>query len=101
MASQTGIIELQGTIAGLTFVKSTRYERHARRARGSVKKAKVNSVLRGNADNAKPVTSFARGILQALKGVEKNFVPGDFWSKMIGRMFEKGHIDKCTFGKYQ
>ena len=88
MASQTGIIKLEGTIAGLTFVKSTRYRRHVRRARGSVTKTEVNSSLRGNADNATPVTCLASSILKELKPLDRGFVGGDFWGRFIGRMFK-------------
>lgn len=86
MARQKGIIKLEGTIAGLTFVNSKKYGQHARSARGTHKEAKVNTVLQGNAENAKRVTSLASPVLRELKALEKGFASGDLWSKMMHRM---------------
>lgn len=40
-----GLFPLSGTLAGLTFVQSAAYGNHVRRARGTVKPARINDVL--------------------------------------------------------
>lgn len=88
MAKQKGIIKLQGTIAGLSFVQSKAYGPHVRAARGTHKEAKLNSVLQNNADRAKAVTSSGSAILKQLKTLETGFASGDLWSRMTARMFK-------------
>jgi|GEM_PF-1655678 len=87
MAKQTGIFKLQGTLAGLTLVESAAYDDHVRRARGTVKEAKVNEVLQGNADHAKPVNAFNSPLLRLFKTLDRGFAQGNLWSRMNGRMF--------------
>jgi hypothetical protein len=58
MAKLRGIIKIQGSVAGLTSVESQRYEKHIRAARGTHKKAKLNSVFQLNNMKAKKVAGF-------------------------------------------
>lgn len=88
MARQKGVIKLQGTIAGLSFIQSNAYGPHVRAARGTHKEAKLNKVLQGNADRAKAVTSLGSVVLRQLKVLESGFAAGDLWSRMTGRMFK-------------
>jgi hypothetical protein len=88
MARPRGVIKLQGTINGITFVNSKRYKPHTRAARGTNKKAKVNETLRRNADNASKVTSLGSPVLRELKALEKGFAAGDLWSRMTACMFK-------------
>lgn len=88
MARQKGVIKLQGTIAGLSFIQSKAYGPHVRAARGTHKEVKVNPVLQGNADHAKMVTPIGSIVLRQLKTVEHGFASGDLWPRMTGRMFK-------------
>lgn len=88
MARPRGIIKLEGTIGGLTFVNSKRYKSHVRTARGTHKEASVNEVLQANSDNAKKVTFVASPILRELKAIERGFASGDLWPRMMGVMLK-------------
>ena len=88
MARQRGLIKLEGTIGGLTFINSRRYKKHVRTARGTHKEAKVNTVLQANSDKAKKVTFVASPVLKELKAIERGFASGDLWSRMMGAMLK-------------
>jgi hypothetical protein len=88
MARSKGLIKLEGTLGGLTFVNSKRYRDHVRTARGTHKEAKVNTVLQANSDNAKEVTFVASPVLKELKAIERGFASGDLWSRMMGAMLK-------------
>ena len=86
MARQRGLVKLQGTIAGLSFINSKTYGAHVRAARGTHKEAKINSVLKANSKNAAIITGTGSPILKQLKALEPGFIPGNLWSRMIGCM---------------
>jgi hypothetical protein len=86
MARQRGVIKLQGTIAGLSFVNSKTYGAHVRAARGTHKKATINEVLQGNVEKAKTVTTIGSPVLRAMKELEKGFASGDLWARMMRQM---------------
>jgi hypothetical protein len=88
MAKLRGIIKIQGSVAGLTSVESQRYEKHIRAARGTHKKAKLNSVFQLNNMKAKKVAGFGSPLLKQFKSLERGFAGGDLWSRMNGRMLK-------------
>lgn len=67
---------------------SAAYGPHPRAARGTYKEAKINDVLRGNANNSRKVGALGSPILQQLKAIDKGFATGNLWARMTGRMFK-------------
>jgi hypothetical protein len=82
------IIKIQGIVDGVTCVDSQRYEKHIRAARGTHKKAKLNSVFQSNNIKAKKVAQFASPLLKQFKRFERGFAGGDLWSRINGRMLK-------------
>ena len=83
MARQRGLLKLQGTIAGLSFINSKTYGAHARAARGTHKEAKINDVLKKNSGNAAVITWIGSPLLKQLKTLEPGSVARDLWTRML------------------
>ncbi len=92
MALTSGIIKLSGTIDGFTFVNS-KYGRHIRRARGTVKKASLNSVLQKNSERTKIISKSGSEIYEEIKEISGKFKEGQLWQKMIARMMRAGNTN--------
>ena len=88
MAKSNSIFNLQGTIAGLTFVNSKRYKPHVRTARGSKTKVEVNDTFRRNNSAMISGNVAAKLIKDALDPHRQDFKGGDFWQKAVG-IFQK------------
>jgi hypothetical protein len=84
------LFPLSGTLAGLTFVQSGTYGNHVRRARGTVKPAPVNKVLRQNAGRAGKITDLAKPLLQCFKEMGGSFIQRGLWQVIMKRMFKAG-----------
>lgn len=81
------LFPLSGTLAGLTFVHSTTYGPHVRRARGTVNPAPVNKSLQQNASRAPRITALGAPLLQCFKEMGGSFVQRGLWQVMMKRMF--------------
>ena len=86
--NRSPLLHLQGTLGGLTFVRSAAYGPHTRLARGSNKMARINNVLQGNADRSGTVTRVAKPLLRVWKEMEKGFAQRDLWQQMMKRMLK-------------
>ena len=87
MAKSRSIIRLRGTLGGVTFVDSAAYGTHTRLPRGTHKPANVNASLQANADRAKAVTAFGKGLLPLLKAEGETFYRKDLWQLLLKRLF--------------
>jgi hypothetical protein len=86
MARNTSpIFKLQGTVDGLTFVKSRRYKPHTRRKRGTVKKVTLNPVFAQNKEHIITVNDQAKLLFRALKNEHHD---GGFWSRLVSLFFQ-------------
>ena len=86
--TKRGLVKLQGTIAGLSFINNKTYGAYVRVARGTHRKAGINSVLKANSKNAAVITGIGSPILKQLKALEPGFIPGELWSRMMGCMYK-------------
>jgi hypothetical protein len=84
----------QGTLQGLTFVKSRRYGNHVRAKRGTIKPAVLNDTLTACKDRLQQAGSPARLIFNAIKEEHKD---GGLWSRLLS-VFNKDIKDGKAVG---
>ncbi len=99
MAKSNSIIKLQGTIAGLTFVRSRTYGDHVRAKRGTYKSVEVNEALKQESKTLLSANVPAKIFKDAIDPY-RGFMGGLLWQRLVS-MFRKqikdfGSID---FGK--
>ncbi len=76
-------IELQGTLGGLVFVHSTKYDKHVRAARGTFKKAPCNKVLRKNASVTALLNAAVSPVYHFFKSYYSPFMTGQVWPELL------------------
>lgn len=70
----------QGTLGGVTFVRSRRYGKHARAARGSIKPATLNDRMKESSERMAAANIPAKLIFDALKEDHKD---GTLWIRLL------------------
>lgn len=83
MAKASSIIKLQGTIAGLTFVRSRAYGDHVRAKRGTYKKADVNDVLKQESKILLRANVPAKIFKDAIDPYLGQFKTGMLWQRLV------------------
>lgn len=83
MAKTRSIITFRGTLTGITYVESKRYGPHARAARGTYKKAKMNKKCTEVGERVIGSNKPALQIHRTLRPYRTNFNGGSFWSRLI------------------
>jgi len=102
MAKSDSILALQGTIAGLTFVRSRAYGDHVRAKRGTYKKAEVNEALRQESKALLNANIPAKIFKDAIDPYRNNIRGGTLWQKLVS-MFRKQlkNLGSIDFGKIE
>jgi len=80
MAKSNSVLNLQGTIKGLTFVNSRAYEPHVRKARST---AEVNSVFKENSRQMTDANKPARLVKNAIDVYRQDFKGGQLWQRLV------------------
>jgi hypothetical protein len=83
MARSVRDLPFTGTLGKVCVVESETYGEHVRRARGTVKKAEVNDVMKENGERMIASNAAARLINDALKPFRENFAGGLFWQNLV------------------
>jgi hypothetical protein len=83
MAKSDSLINLQGTIGGLTFVKSRAYGDHVRAKRGTYKKAELNQAMKEGSAKLKVANVHAKIFKDAIDPHRVNIVDGTFWQRLL------------------
>ncbi len=105
MAKSDSIIKLQGTIAGITFVRSPTYGDHVRAKRGTYKKAKVNDALKQESKTLVSANIPAKIFKDAIDPYRSNITGGTLWRRLVS-MFGKqlkntGAFDFGKIGRFE
>jgi hypothetical protein len=88
MAKSTSIINLQGTVDEITFVKSRAYGNHIRAARGTHKKAEVNEAFKKESKRLLSANIPAKIFKDAIDPYRDVLKGGLLWQRLIS-MFRK------------
>jgi hypothetical protein len=88
MAKSDSIFAIQGTVAGLTFVKSRAYGAHLRAKRGTHKKAEVNDALKQEIKRLVSANIPAKIIKDAIDPYRGTMLGGTFWQRLLS-LFRK------------
>lgn len=80
------LIKLQGTILGLTFVKSKRYKDHVRSARGTFTPITINETFKESKQLLMRCNKRARILFTALRDEHRD---GALWSKLVSIFFKR------------
>lgn len=105
MAKSDSIIKLQGTIAGLTFVRSRAYGDHVRSKRGTYKRADVNEALKQESKTLVSANVPAKIFKNAIDPYRSNIMGGTLWQRLVS-MFRKqlkdfGSIDFAKIERFE
>jgi hypothetical protein len=95
MAKSNSIIDLQGTFAGLTFVKSRTYGDHVRAKRGTQKRAKVNKAFEQESKTLLSANVPAKIFKDAIDPY-RDRKGGLLWQRLVS-LFRKQHKDQGSF----
>jgi len=96
MAKTKSILELRGTIEGLTFVKSRAYGEHVRAARGTYKKAVMNKACQKTSKELLKANKPAKILNDAIARYREDFRGGFLWQRIVS-MFKKQLKKKGRF----
>lgn len=102
MAKSDSIIKLQGTIAGLTFVRSRTYGDHVRAKRGTYKSARVNEALQQESKTLLRANVPAKIFKDAIDPYRGELTGGMLWQRLVS-MFRKQLKENgaCDFAKME
>jgi len=84
MAKNTSLIQLNGTLDGLTYVNSKTYGHHLRKPRGTYKKAELNESFSEQKRCLVTGVQAARLIHQELNAYRDGLKGGQFWQRIVG-----------------
>jgi hypothetical protein len=101
MAKVRSIIELSGTIAGITFVNSGAYGPHSRAKRGTYTPITLADGMKTGAAHQSRANVMAKIIFDAVNEFAPNFKDGKFWSRLIAvfrKQQKKGH--ECGYADF-
>ena len=96
MAKLKSIFKPQGTIGGLTTVRSKTYGEHVRSARGSKSAAEVNNAFKKSSSEMMSGNVPARLIKNTIDLHRQDFIGGQLWQKLVG-IFKKQVKDQQPF----
>jgi hypothetical protein len=80
------IFKFQGTIGGITFVKSRRYKPHVRASRGTYKPVELNKTMKKCKDQLMQCNKQAKLIFHALRDEHHD---GSLWSRLLSAFFKR------------
>jgi hypothetical protein len=100
MAKSNSMLDLRGTVDGLTFVKSRTYGDHVRAARGTHKKAKVNEAFKKESEQLLKSNVPAKIIKDALDAHRQDFKGGLLWQRLVS-MFRTQLRETGSFNFHQ
>lgn len=102
MAKSDSIIKLQGTIGGLTFVRSRTYGDHVRAKRGTYKSANVNEALKHESKTLLRANVPAKIFKDAIDPYRGELTGGMLWQRLVS-MFRKELKEHgaCDFAKME
>jgi hypothetical protein len=105
MAKSDSLLELQGTIGGMTFVKSRAYKRHVRAKRGTYKKAKLNSAMKESSSKLAQANVPAKMFKDAIEPYRVKIADGTLWWRLISWLRKEqndlGKIDFTTMAGFE
>lgn len=105
MAKSDSIIKLQGTIAGLTFVRSRAYGDHVRAKRGTYKKAEVNDALKQESKTLISANIPAKIFKDAIDPYRRTVTGGTLWRRLVSMFLKQlkntGAIDFGKIGRFE
>ena len=81
----SSFISVQGTIAGMTYVRS-KYGVHVRRPRGTFKPSRLNATLQSNSRQTKYLNQVAKPIHDYIKQNYQSFKQNDLWQQLQRRL---------------
>jgi hypothetical protein len=97
MAKTDSLLNLTGTIASLTFVKSRAYGDHVRAKRGTYKKAKLNQGMKEGSARLKEANVPAKLFKDAIDPYRKDLIDGTMWQRLTSlfrrQLKDDGKVD--------
>lgn len=105
MAKSDSLIKLQGTLAGLTFVKSLAYGEHVRAKRGTYKKAEVNASFKRESKRLQRTNVPAKIFKDAITPHLSHLANGELWPRLLSvihkQLKTQGTFDFSYFAPFE
>lgn len=97
MAKIFSLIDIRGTVGGMTFVRSTKYGNHVRAPRGSKTPVKLNDAFVASAERMKIANVYAKLIKDGVAPYQDGNKDCTLWTRLIQffrkQLKEQGGID--------
>lgn len=86
MAKEKSLIEIQGTLMGVTHVNSKAYGKHVRAKRGTYTEIEVNDAFKKSSKEQEKTNRVGKMIKDALEPYREGLKRGSFWYRLLSEL---------------